>query len=664
MPVILVAGASALAMPRAFSQGESLKNGLVSYWPLDVVEGPRTPDLRSGYDLILENLGPAQLVAGKYGSCFSFSTSGHTLLRRVHAPADDLPAIKHASHTVSLWAWVGFQGQSDERIFGEALQGSSGPLFTIGVNNTGSNGAVDLLIRQTGRQPTVDHALTTAQPLDGSGWKHILLVQTEQPDGSATRRFYINGVLDPLIPASRANGVTYNMNTTAVGGVFRATGSAWIDGLIDDVAIWKRALTEAEITDLYTNGMPPVEALPQPLAIKTFEADFDRNVPNGQVTLRWEVSKDAVITLDPGGINLTPLSSFGIGSATVNVAAPTTYTLTISRGAEAPVVRSISVGTISGVADGWNWIEDFESRTPGFLGGQGNWFSPDGIVNVAAAAGTPSPVITSGEDLASLELRSLAIGENQQSTLFFRFFPSSADPNLPVDLTVGLTEKPIRSATDFGGNMGPALHFARVAGGSLVLQARNGPGSPWTTANYPLAADKAYNVWMDVQNNPLPGSDTFNIHIAPDGGARSLLFGGYLSDRAPGEVRLLGFPRPVISHLFISAPTGNQASQAVLLDDFYLSGPNTLNSSVPVPSAFTGPGAGDFRITGFTRNPATGAFSLTWNSEPEVSYSIWTSTSLSGWQMVEGGIPSQGTITTHSPATVFPDGKRYFQIRR
>ena len=70
----------------------ALSDGLVSYWPLDEVQGTKTPDLVSGYDMNLNNLTAADLVAGKTGKCFSFNNTKQTLLSRIHGPNDDLPA--------------------------------------------------------------------------------------------------------------------------------------------------------------------------------------------------------------------------------------------------------------------------------------------------------------------------------------------------------------------------------------------------------------------------------------------------------------------------------------------------------------------------------------------------------------------------------------------
>ena len=157
--------------------------------------------------------------------------------------------------------------KAERQRLSEANTGLSDPLFNLGTHNTGANGSADLYLRQGGVE--VNHLLTIGQPLDGT-WHHIAFVQ--QADGS--RVMYIDGVADGLsIPPKRA-GITWNFNDTTIGGILRAAPSNWINGLIDEVAVWKRALSEAEVNDVRVNGVPRIGIVVQPLTIQSFSADF------------------------------------------------------------------------------------------------------------------------------------------------------------------------------------------------------------------------------------------------------------------------------------------------------------------------------------------------------------------------------------------------------
>ncbi|MEO1863102.1 MAG: LamG domain-containing protein, partial [Verrucomicrobiia bacterium] len=227
-----------------------LKDGLVAYWPLDEVQGTKTPELVNGYDMELTNLSAEDVVEGKIGNAFSFSNEKQTLLSRVHDEADQLPANKHESHTVSMWSKVDGNGQNDLRLFSEANTGDSNPLFNIGTDSGGASGSIDFYIRQSG-WPGVNHIKSTAEPYDGE-WHHVVFVQ----DGGE-RRVYVDGELDDLEIAPKPDG-TFNVNDTTIGGILRSSASHWVTGLIDDVAIWNRALSDDEAAQLHAEGLASV----------------------------------------------------------------------------------------------------------------------------------------------------------------------------------------------------------------------------------------------------------------------------------------------------------------------------------------------------------------------------------------------------------------------
>ncbi|MEC9081407.1 MAG: hypothetical protein VYE44_06480, partial [Verrucomicrobiota bacterium] len=52
----LTAVCFALVIASSFNLNAQLKNGLVAYWPLDEVQGSKTPELVNGYDMELTNL--------------------------------------------------------------------------------------------------------------------------------------------------------------------------------------------------------------------------------------------------------------------------------------------------------------------------------------------------------------------------------------------------------------------------------------------------------------------------------------------------------------------------------------------------------------------------------------------------------------------------------
>jgi len=649
----------------SLGQGDSLKNDLVSYWPLDEVQGNKTPDLASGYDFTLISMDASSLIAGKFGMGMTFDGSLDYLLRESE-PADELPANQHDSFTVAFWARANGVGQNDRRLFSESnSNGNNDPLFNIGTHNQGNTAEVDIYIRQAG-STVVNHPKSTAAPLDGLDWHHIAFVQTIQVDGTATRELYIDGVLDALaIPAKEA-GVVFNMDTTTVGAILRGGLSAPINGDVDEVVIWKRPLIPAEITDLIANGMPDLDEQQEELAIRDFSSNFDKVVTGDQVILSWDVTKDATISIDQGIGDVTGISDFGVGSTAVTITEPTTFTLTATREGDAPLTSMITVNNISGVASGWNWIEDFNSYNDGTLLTQGGWIDGEGDYLVTTVGDTKALIQDGQSDLAGRPLDIHTVADETSRTLFFRFCASSLDPDLPLSVKVGLSEKAFRFAGDWNQNIGTYVIFSREALGNLSLQAVDGVGGAAVDSGLVLDPDTAYNVWIDVTNNPLGQTDRFTVHVAPDGGSRTTVFSDFASDRAPGNDGILGFPRAPIDSLFlVSSGTADQGSQAVAFDDFYISPENTLLSTIPVPSGFGKVPLGPPSLTDISYNPDTSKVTLTWDSRPDEVYAIFYSETLTPpvWIEANDGVPSGGVETVWELEATYPEDKLFFKVQ-
>ena len=90
----------------------------------------------------------------------------------------------------------------------------------------------------------MNHIKSSAEPYDGE-WHHVVFVQE---DGE--RRLYVDGELDDVTMAAKPDGV-FKVNDTTIGGILRSSASHWVTGLIDDVAIWKRALSDDEAAQVH-----------------------------------------------------------------------------------------------------------------------------------------------------------------------------------------------------------------------------------------------------------------------------------------------------------------------------------------------------------------------------------------------------------------------------
>jgi len=241
------AATSGVAMITAILPVTSLAAGLVSHWPLDEAD-ILTPDLTTNQNhLYLANMLPTNLLAGHLGNALAFDGVSQ-YAARTHTNSVDLPIYAYPAYAVAFWVKGDFTGQNDRRVFAEGATNSNNPLFSIGTHNAGTNGTVDVFIRNNNGVTPVDHRHSTQVAFDDN-WHHIVWV-----DNNGYPRLYVDGVLD----ATDFNYVrgALTLHTTSIGGLLRATPGNYFGGTIDQVAVWRRSLSSTEVQQIFTSGPP------------------------------------------------------------------------------------------------------------------------------------------------------------------------------------------------------------------------------------------------------------------------------------------------------------------------------------------------------------------------------------------------------------------------
>lgn len=220
--------------------------GIIGWWPFDVDAADS-----SGNELDGEVFGATRTVgrAGGLDSAYDFGVTGITLGARHHeiaVPYDELMNTPHLS--VAVWVkprtlfWQGNPAQMSTlvaRMQGEDQQPSNAA-WSIDYNFTSVS--VTLSDAANARVVAVDN-----NRLLVNAWNHVAFTY----DGT-TLCVYINGVLR----AVQATAVALNTTSSSgisIGELASATGY-WnhVNGAIDEIGMWGRALTPAEITNLVT----------------------------------------------------------------------------------------------------------------------------------------------------------------------------------------------------------------------------------------------------------------------------------------------------------------------------------------------------------------------------------------------------------------------------
>jgi hypothetical protein len=621
-----------------------LLEGMVAYWPLDELEGTKTPDIARGYDLEAVNLSQADVVPGRWGNAIRMEFSRQTLLQRIHEPGDLLPIYQHPNFTISLWV-NGPANQADLRIFSEGSNANSTPLFNIGTHSGGADGRLDSFIRSdTGGGAT--HIYSEGVAFDDT-WHHVVYVQREV-GGAMVARFFIDGVEDPAV-LQPIRPLT--LNITTVGGILRGTPSHWFNGLIDDVAVWNRALSPDEIELLFTDGTPEPPPIQQPLNVRLFSAEFPAVKKGDTVALRWDVNRDASLSISPILGNVDDQTEVGLGRADVTLEETTTFTLTLTRGEETFTAQT-TVFVIDDVANGWSVLDTFDRYPTGALRDTPWWVdlrTPGG--QIVEQDGNHLLRIVGVDAASLLPLRRYTIREGQSATVFFRIYvPENLATNWRQNF--GVTEKNLRWHGDSTGNVGPMIS-AFTATGVLDFEAIFGIGGAPLQGFSNIESNTILNAWLDIRNEPAAGGlgDVFSFHIQRPGDVtRTTLFADYQSDRDPAGSIDLGPKLPNLDKLFV---TNTNGENSLLFDDFYISTTGFLNTVPRAPgfAAIVGDPVGP--------EPSAAVILLQPGGELEIS---WTEGVLESAGSIDGPwTPVDGATSPHSVAA--EGSARYFRIQ-
>jgi hypothetical protein len=302
-------------------QGASLREGLVSFWPLETADGGVTPDLASGNTMTI--VGAPIVAPGQRDNAFTFDGTT-TYLLNSHTPDNSingLPIYRAGTYTISMW--VKGAPQTARYLFSEGSTASNNPLLILQTGQAPTNNAkFDVIIRNDANAAQVNHVVSTNIVFDDT-WHHVAWV-----DDRGNARLYIDGNLDPANFSYTPAGV-FTFNTTVIGTLVRAAvQNAYFLGQIDDVALWDRALSQAEVQEMMTNSIAvsalfvsrqPVGGTVGPGDRFTFTARGGGEQP---VTYQWFKGGAEILDATASSLTLTNITAADAGSYTVQLSNP------------------------------------------------------------------------------------------------------------------------------------------------------------------------------------------------------------------------------------------------------------------------------------------------------------------------------------------------------
>ena len=225
-------------------------NGLVGWWPFN---GNANDESGNGNDGIVNG---ASLTSDRIGiNAKAYLFDGNTN----HIQIPPSVTLNNFNNAITISSWIFSAGQSGVPSYGnQDLQGIFGPAtyvindggFFLRLNDPNFDNINNRRIQYANGLPGV--SISSSSIVDTNGWENIICTY----DGNILE-IYRNGILtDSQIAGT---GLTSSLNTAGryytIGYCIdwsAATITQPFNGKLDDIAIWNRALTPQEITDLYT----------------------------------------------------------------------------------------------------------------------------------------------------------------------------------------------------------------------------------------------------------------------------------------------------------------------------------------------------------------------------------------------------------------------------
>ena len=230
------------------SLNADITTGLVAYYPFNGNANDESGNGNNG------TVNGATLTTDRFGnanSAYSFGINN----ANIQIPNSVLNSL--AQSTIS--AWVYWDGNTPSIIMAKQHNGyDSYCIFGIGMYSSADGQPT---IGETGRvyfrAKNYSELLTSSALLEKGKWTHLLVTLGQDA------KLFINGSFDKVATGSNFSIPTDLSSTSSNLGAWFWEGKykGAMNGKLDDIRIYNRALSEAEVKTLYDSEKPPVSGL-------------------------------------------------------------------------------------------------------------------------------------------------------------------------------------------------------------------------------------------------------------------------------------------------------------------------------------------------------------------------------------------------------------------
>ncbi|UCF42956.1 MAG: hypothetical protein JSV99_10280 [Planctomycetota bacterium] len=228
---------------------EEIEPNLVSYWRFE--EGSGT----TAYDWVGDNDGTiygATWTSGQVGGALDFDGSNDYV--EVVDPGDESLDFGSGNFTISLWfKTTDTDGEVVDKSGGNKGR-QTGYSVYVGTFGTINDGEIGFRVSDG----TNRDLIKTNNTYNDGGWHHLAAVRTGS--GSANLDIYVDGVdvSTSSVLNEVASGISNSYDLSIGAKYYAGYTDVWgnfLNGGIDEVGIWDRALSAAEVEQLYEKGL-------------------------------------------------------------------------------------------------------------------------------------------------------------------------------------------------------------------------------------------------------------------------------------------------------------------------------------------------------------------------------------------------------------------------
>ncbi len=219
---------------------------LIGWWKFDEGYGTIALD-NSGYGNHGTFVGDPQWVTGYDGNALEFDGSGDFL------DCGDNTSLE-ISGAVSITAWIKVGDLGIDHKVGGNQDGTNGG-YKMSIF---SNNRVEFEIRSSSNSATLNRNVSGGTEIMENVWYHVAGVYSQ---GDGYIRTYVNGNLDRQLATTEELGAS--PGTFYLGCEPSNTGSNNFNGVLDDVRLYNKALTQDEIMEAM-RGNPLLAGIPNP----------------------------------------------------------------------------------------------------------------------------------------------------------------------------------------------------------------------------------------------------------------------------------------------------------------------------------------------------------------------------------------------------------------